>query len=273
MSEVAPVGGHDGHERLGRVGHGHEERIVPTMTGTASPLRAASVRDAGPREQGALLVGGDGLAEEALDARRPEGHADLGRRRRLRVHDPDGGSAAGPAQDERRRPVGPEARHGVLLALLEAQARLAAQGVAEGRAPDADGVEDGRLDDDPPRGRPDLAGGTTHDAGDGQRAGLVGDEERLGRELALDVVERLEALALPGEPDDDAAVVDGIGIEGVDRLAQLDEHVVAGVDDVGDGPHARGDEAPLDVPGRRRRRSRRRRSGPRSACTARGPRP
>ncbi len=38
------------------------------------------------------------------------------------------------------------------------------------------------------------------------------------------------------------------------------------------GRIARGDEAPLDVPGRRTHRRRPRRSGPRSACTARDPR-
>ena len=74
------------------------------------------------------------------------------RRRRLRlaVDDADGGPTAGPAQHERGGPVGAGQGHAVLLALLEAQAGLAAQGVAEGGAADAHRVEDGRLDDDVP---------------------------------------------------------------------------------------------------------------------------
>ena len=56
--------------------------------------------------------------------------------------------AAGPLGDEPGRPVGAEPGQPELLALLEPQARLGAQGVAEGRAADAIGVEDRRLDDD-----------------------------------------------------------------------------------------------------------------------------
>ena len=39
---------------------------------------------------------------------------------------------------------------------------------------------------------------------------------------------------------------DGGGVEGVDGLAQLEHHVVAGVDDVADGSHARRQQSPLD---------------------------
>ena len=76
------------------------------MTGTAAPGRAGSVRDLDAREQGALLLGRDGLPEQTTDARGTEGDARPGRRLRLAVHDAHGGPPAGPAQDERRRPVG-----------------------------------------------------------------------------------------------------------------------------------------------------------------------
>ena len=85
----------------------------------------------------------------------------------------------------------------------------------------------------------------------------VGDEERLGVELADDVVERLEALARVGPADDDAAVVDRGGVEGVDRLAELDHDVVRGIDDVADRPLAGGQEAHLDPVRRRADRGRR----------------
>ena len=51
------------------------------------------------------------------------------------------------------------------------------------------------------------------------------------------------------EADDDPAVVDGRGVERVDRLAELEHHVVADVDDVADRPLAGRDEAHLDVVG------------------------
>ena len=91
----------------------------------------------------------------------------------------------------------PILRQPELLALLEAQARLRAQRIAEGGPADADRVEDRRLDHD-------LAGRVpTSDAAPPMtpampdRALRVGDEQRLGVELAVDVVERLEALARP----------------------------------------------------------------------------
>ena len=70
-------------------------------------------------------------------------------------------------------------------------------------------------------------------------------------ELAVDVVERLEPLALAGQADDEPAVADRGRIERVDRLAELEHHVVADVDDVADRALAGGDEPHLDDVGRR----------------------
>ena len=81
--------------------------------------------------------------------------------------------------------------------------------------------------------------------------GRVGDEQRLRVELAHDVVEGLEALARGRAANDDPAVVDRGGIEGVDRLAEFEHDVVRGIDDVADRPLAGGQEAHLD-PVRRR---------------------
>ncbi len=123
-------------------------------------------------------------------------------------------------------------------------------------ATDADGVEDRRLDDDVGRGVRDLARRATHHAGDRERARRVGDQQRVGRELAGHVVERLEALArgCPSHEDRRAAVgsgVDGRSIEGVDRLAELQHHVVGRVDDVADRALTSRQQAHLDRVGRR----------------------
>ena len=59
-----------------------------------------------------------------------------------------------------------------------------------------DRVEDRRLDDhlaSSPSPTSDV--GAAHDPGDADRPRRIGDEQRLGIELALDVVERLEPLA------------------------------------------------------------------------------
>ena len=97
----------------------------------------------------------------------------------------------------------------------------------------------------------DLAGGAAHDASDGQRAAGVGDEQRLGGQLALGRGRASRGARPPSEAYRDVAVPDRVGIEGMDGLAQLHEHVVGGVDDVRDGSYARRDESRLHIPGRR----------------------
>ena len=84
------------------------------------------------------------------------------------------------------------------------------------------------------RVRADLRSGATHDAGDADRTLRVGDDQRLRRELAVDVVERLESLGVARETDDDAAGVHRGRVERMDRLAELEHHVIADVDDVAD---------------------------------------
>ncbi len=87
----------------------------------------------------------------------------------VRIDGARGDLAARPLGDEARRPVGTDPGEAELLALLEAQARLGAEGVAEGRPADADRVEDGRLDDDVGGPLPDLGCGAAHDPGDPER--------------------------------------------------------------------------------------------------------
>ena len=70
--------------------------------------------------------------------------------------------------------------------------------------------------------------GAAHHAGDPDRAGRVGDEQRL-RRRARARRGRASRAARPASraPDDDPAVVDGRRVERVDRLAELEHHVVA----------------------------------------------
>ena len=139
----------------------------------------------------------------------------------------------------------------VIQTLLEPKARLAAQRVSCRGPADRDRIEDGRLDDDRGRPLPDLARGTAHDAGDGQWPARVGDQQGVPGQVAPDVIERLEALSGPCQPDADRALCDGCTVEHVDRLAELEHHVVAGIDDVGDRALPGGRQAKLDVERRR----------------------
>ena len=62
--------------------------------------------------------------------------------------------------------------------------------------------------------------------------------QRVRRQRPLDVVERLELLAVVRGADDDRAAAHRRRVENVDRLAHLEHHVVARVDRVRDGAHA-----------------------------------
>ena len=118
--------------------------------------------------------------------------------------------AARPFRDQPSRSVGAQAGQSELLALLEAEARLRAEAVALAGPADADRVEDRRLDDDVRSSwRLTSEVRAAHDPGDAERAARVGDDQRLGVELAIDVVEGLEPLAGLRPPDHDRAPATG----------------------------------------------------------------
>ena len=211
--------------------------------------------DPDPRQEVPLLVGRQLGAQQPVDPRGPERDP---RRPRLvgrGVDSATGDHAARPRLDELRGAVGADPGQPRLLALLEPAARLGAQREPLGRPPDAHRVEDRRLDGDVRRRVADLRGRAAHDPGDADRAVAVGDQEHLVGELALDVVQRLEPLPRQRATHDDRGPpvgprMDGAGVERVDRLAELEHHVVRGVDDVRDRPLAGGEEAHLDAIGR-----------------------
>ena len=235
---------------------GHREGLLAGGDGDRRPGCGRLEADADPLEERRLLDVGERRAEEPVDPARPERDAPGPGLVRCGV-DPSGrGRPARPADDQLRDAVGAEAGEARLLALLEAEARLGAEREVEGRAADAHRVEDGQFDDDVGRRLRDLRGRPAHDAGDGERTAGIGDEERLRRELPLDVVERLEGLARRREPHPERGAparvaADGCRVEGMGRLAELEHHVVRRVDHVADRAHAGRQEPHLDVVGRR----------------------
>jgi hypothetical protein len=165
-------------------------------------------------------------------------------------------AAAGPLSDEPGAAVGADPRQPHVLPLLEPQACLRAQAVALTRAADGHGVEDRRFNDDGMRCVRHLGPGAAQDACDRKRFCRVRDQQRVRVERPLDVVERLEPLGRSRETDDeigDAVSIasNGGGVERVDRFAELEHHVVRGVDDVADRPHPGRKQADLNVVRRR----------------------
>ncbi len=85
-----------------------------------------------------------------------------------------------------------------------------------------------------------------HDPGDGDGPLGVRDHELLGRQLPLGAVERADALAGAGAAHDDPALRERGVVEGVERAAEREHHVVGHVDDVRDRAHAGAEQARLE---------------------------
>jgi hypothetical protein len=112
-----------------------------------------------------------------------------------------------------------------------------------GGAADRDRIEPGALEEHVARLVPDLGVRPAHDPRERDAAGGVGDEQRVGPELPLLAVERLERLALGRPAHHDPFLGEQAQVEGVERVSQLEEHVVRDVDDDVDRPDAAGLEA------------------------------
>ena len=96
----------------------------------------------------------------------------------------------------------------------------------------------------------DLGGLPAHDAGDPDRAGVVGDQQVIGRERAADAVEGGDLLPLGGEPHPDRSLQFG-RVVGVQWLPGLEHHVVGDVHGKGDGTHSAGAQPVRHEPGGR----------------------
>ena len=90
----------------------------------------------------------------------------------------------------------------------------------------------------------------SHDTGDSDRAGVVGDQQVIGGESAADAVEGGDLLPLGGEPHPDRSLQFG-GVVGVQRLPGLEHHVVGDVHRKGNGTHPAGPQPVRHEPGRR----------------------
>ena len=97
----------------------------------------------------------------------------------------------------------------------------------------------------------DAGVGGAHDAGDDDRVLSVGDDEHTGGKGALFFVEGGDFFALGSVTDDDLAVGEFSGVEGVHGLAVFEHHVVSDIDDVVDRTEPDGGETLLHPVGGR----------------------
>ncbi len=77
-----------------------------------------------------------------------------------------------------------------------------------------------------------------HHAGERDRLLRIGDDQILGRELAVHTVQRLQRLACAGAADDDRAALEQIKIEGVRRMPKFVQGIVGRVGGVVDRTRA-----------------------------------
>ncbi len=133
---------------------------------------------------------------------------------------------------------------------LEAARRLGVECVPLGGEQHAGRVEVCGFDDDRRRLGPHLAVAAAHHPADPHGHSPVRDDDVVGVELSLHLVEGDDALAGLRPPHDDLGAEE-VAVEDVVGVAQLEHHVVGDVDDVVDRPHPAGLQ-PKPHPERRR---------------------
>ena len=131
-------------------------------------------------------------------------------------------------------------------ALLEPHHRLGPEAQTGCGPADGHGVEGRRLEDHGLRVVVDLARGTAHDTGQGDRMGDVGDDEIVRAQDSGDLVEGRHGLAVSGPADHDPGTLELADVERVQGLSQLQHHVVGEVDEGGDRPDADRLQPPAD---------------------------
>ena len=155
--------------------------------------------------------------------------------------------AAGGFEHERNGAVHGVNRAHLIHAALEAVGGFARQGQAAGGLADGPGAENGAFEQHVGARRFHLAVGPAHDAGQGHGLLGVADEQVARGKYALLAVEGDDPFALGGVSHLDRIAGELVPVEGVQGLAELEQHVVGGVDDVGDGALADGEQPPADA--------------------------
>ena len=180
------------------------------------------------------------------------GKLDLHLRRRIRIDIDESVQRLASCQlhQQLRRAPGGDHRQLRAQPLLEPRRRLRARLQFRRRPPDVRRMEGGRFQQHRRRRLRHLRLEPAHHAGQRDRRLRIRDSEHIGRKLLFVAVDHHHLLALPGASHDDLASAQLLEIESVQRLAQLQHHVVRDIDDDVDRAHPAGDK-PLLHPARR----------------------
>ncbi len=205
------------------------------------------------RQQRCHLLAAEGQAEQPIGALHAQldplgGGGGLAARLDGAGRDP----AAGELGEQPRRAVGRTRHARPIHAALEAVRRLAVQAVAARRQAHAHRLEVRALDQHVGGVPAHLAVGAAHHAGDRHRALGVRDHQVLRVEPPRLAVEGRDRLARRRAAHPDLAARQLAQIEGVERLAELEQHGVGHVDDVVDRAETRRLEARTQGVGGRR---------------------
>jgi hypothetical protein len=201
-------------------------------------VAAALHRAAQALEDGAGFAHGDGRTEEAVHARRAEADVLARGHARARQDRARHGGAAGQL-GEQGGGVGEDVGDGARIdPALEAVAGLGVHGVTARGAAHAARGEVRALQQHARGAGADLAVGSAHHPGQTHRALAVGDHQVVRVELALDAVEGHQNFAFARAAHLDPRAPHALQVEGVHRLAELQQHQVGDVDHVGDGAYA-----------------------------------
>ena len=191
--------------------------------------------------------GGDGHAEDVFDAADPEGDRPRFEGPRADVEHRTLQCAPRRGHDDGHGPLQGRAETLRVHAALETIRCVGGQGQLPARRPDGPGFEERALQEHVHGVRRDLGLLPTHDAGDGHGTTRVADQKHVGREPAFLAVEGGELLFFGRRPaHHDGGTVQPGQVEGVERLAQLQEHIVRGVHHVVDGPGSRAPQTLLE---------------------------
>ena len=205
-----------------------------------------------PREQCGDRLVGDLDAEETRDARGPHANGIASRHLALHVSDRSRAPSAD-LHDELCRALDCAPAPAEVDAALEA-----VSGVAHESQPARLPLDHGRapiraLQQHGCRRVADPRVLAAHDSGKSQRLRGVGDEQKVVVEIEHLLVEQRELLTGPREAHDDRSLEQTVVVR-VQRLAELEHHVIGDVDDRGDRANPAAFEALLHPFGRRRAR-------------------
>ena len=220
-------------------------------------LRFQSVRPGAPGGDAQAAQHGFGAGDVQIHAQHL---AETGHRQRnggdgpvaggIGVNDAGGGLSAGGLEYQLGGAAQGDGRQLRAQPLFKAQAGFGAQVQVGRRAAVVQAVKGGRFQQHTGGGRGDFAVGAAHHAADADGFVRVGDQQVVGSQDAFHAVQGGELFARRGAAHEDVTVGHGVQVKGVQRLVELQHHIVGDIHHIVDGAQAGAGQAVLQPVGR-----------------------